>query len=546
MDSVYKEGVFLYSIMLVDDEAEIRDGIQRKIDWAGSGFTFVGSAENGQEALELAESLHPDVVMTDIKMPFMDGLTLGRHLAERFPGVKLVFFSGFDDFEYAQKAIQIGAAEYILKPVSASELTGVLQKLRGQLDAEFAEKRDIERLRSYYERSLPALRGQFVAGLLDGRIPRGQIAEQAALYGVQLVGTQFTAALAGFESDIPEDAPIRQRELLQFSVKQLMEEALGRRFRGLTELYNGSVAVIAGFDDPGGVLEFISNLDQVCKLARRFLQLTLTVGVGTVCDTLFDLHYSMDGARSALDYRVLIGTGRAIYIDDIEPDAAAQIPFDEQDKRELLSAIKLGAPDTIRQSINRFIGRFYETCLPIGQYQLYLMELTAELVRLARAYQLDTADVFGPDFAASLRLEAFDSLDELKARLSELCLRISELIRRERSNSTRGIAEGAKQFIAEHFSDPDISVEMLCDHLHVSPAYFSTLFKKETGMSFVAWLTNVRMDEAVKLLSTTEDKTYEISLKVGYTEPNYFSYVFKKQFGMSPTKYRGSRDAVHA
>ena len=131
--------------MLVDDEAEIRDGIQRKIDWAGSGFTFVGSAENGQEALELAESLHPDVVMTDIKMPFMDGLTLGRHLTERFPGVKLVFFSGFDDFEYAQKAIQIGAAEYILKPVSAAELTEVLQKLRGQLDAEFAEKREIGR-----------------------------------------------------------------------------------------------------------------------------------------------------------------------------------------------------------------------------------------------------------------------------------------------------------------------------------------------------------------------------------------------------------------
>lgn len=86
---------------------------------------------------------------------------------------------------------------------------------------------------------------------------------------------------------------------------------------------------------------------------------------------------------------------------------------------------------------------------------------------------------------------------------------------------------------------------MLCDHLHVSPAYFSTLFKKETGMSFVAYLTQVRMDEAVKLLSTTEDKTYEISLKVGYTEPNYFSYVFKKQFGMSPTKYRSSQGAAH-
>ena len=134
---------------------------------------------------------------------------------------------------------------------------------------------------------------------------------------------------------------------------------------------------------------------------------------------------------------------------------------------------------------------------------------------------------------------------ELGRRLTEMCLTISTMIRRERTNSSKEIAESAKQFISENYQSPDISVEMLCDHLHVSPAYFSTLFKKETGMSFVAYLTQVRMDEAVKLLSTTEDKTYEISLKVGYTEPNYFSYVFKKQFGMSPTKYRSSQGAAH-
>ena len=178
----------LYRVMLVDDEEEIRDGIRRKIDWKGNGFELVASAENGQEALELAEQLHPDVVMTDIKMPFMDGLTLGKRLCELMPDTKLVIFSGFDDFEYAQKAIQMGAAEYILKPINAAELTAVLQRLKSQLDAEFAEKRNIALLRQRYQSSLPLLREQFYARLLDGRITERRAGEQAEQYGIDLSG----------------------------------------------------------------------------------------------------------------------------------------------------------------------------------------------------------------------------------------------------------------------------------------------------------------------------------------------------------------------
>lgn len=534
----------MYRIIIVDDEEEIRDGIKRKIDWAGNGFELVGSAENGQEALELAELLHPDVVMTDIKMPFMDGLTLGKLLAESMPATKLVIFSGFDDFEYAQKAIQINVTEYILKPINAAELTAVLNKLKKQLDAEFSEKHDLEQLRHHYENSLPLLREQFFSRLVDGRISLPRIREQSALYDIDLTGNFWAAAFVHFDAGT-ENTPIHQSELIPLSVKQLIDENLGRVCCFKSFLYNDSVAVIASFEERGQILSLINNMNQICKLARRFLELTLSIGVGSLCDNLSDLHYSAAGARSALDYRVLLGTGRAIYIDDVEPDPSAQLQFDEQDERDLLSAIKLGTPESIAGAVERFIGRFKASRLPLGQYQLYLMEIMAQLLRLSRTYQLDTSEVFGREFDGSFHLSRFDSLDELRGWFTEMCLKISSLIRRERTNSAKAISEKARQFITDHFSNPDISVEMLCDHLHVSPAYFSTLFKKETGMSFVTYLTNVRMDEAVKLLSTTEDKTYEISLKVGYTEPNYFSYVFKKQFGMSPTKYRSSKGVAN-
>ena len=184
-----------YRVLLVDDEEETREGIRRKINWAELGFELVGSAADGIDALGLAQRLRPDVVLTDIKIPRMDGLELCRRLKALLPASKMVVLSGFDEFECARQAVGLGVSEYLLKPISALELGGVLERLRGQLDRERQERREIERLRRRYEESLPILRERFYTRLLDGRIPPEQVADQAARYEIELAQGCWTAAL---------------------------------------------------------------------------------------------------------------------------------------------------------------------------------------------------------------------------------------------------------------------------------------------------------------------------------------------------------------
>ena len=184
-----------YRVLLVDDEEELREGIRQKIDWAGLGFALSGTAENGVEALELSEQLHPDVVLTDIKMPYMDGLELCRRLRPLLPAAKMVVFSGFDKFEYARQAVGLNVSEYILKPINAPELSAVLTRLREQLDQERTAQQDIEALRRRYEESLPLLRELFYTRLLDGKIPPEQVRERAVRYDIALSPGCWTVAL---------------------------------------------------------------------------------------------------------------------------------------------------------------------------------------------------------------------------------------------------------------------------------------------------------------------------------------------------------------
>lgn len=534
----------LYTVMLVDDEEEVRQAIIRKLEWNEIGFQVTGYAENGEEALEKAEILRPDVVMTDIKMPFMDGLTLCRKIREKLPHTKLIIFSGFDEFEYAKEAIKLEVEEYVLKPIDATELKSVFERIKIQLDKEVNEKRDIEKLKRYYKDSLPVMREQFLVNLIEGKIKEDRIKELIKNYDMEMDSPFYTVGIiytdSGLKLEETDTDFLPSPELSSLSILQITDETLRSSFRFRCLIYLDSVIVIGFLKSQNENIEFIDLIDQVCKWGKRVLGYDTSAGIGQVCDNIKDINHSYKGAKSALDYRILLEPNQAIHILDIEPQSVNEI-LDEHVIERIIREIKLGEVEDLTREIDELIFSLKNSKISLSQYHVSIMEMITEILKLGRAYQLDMGELLGGDFNIYQEIYKINSLEKFKQWLLSCALKIRNGIRRERMDSTKLLAEKAMQYIKEHFNESDLSVDTLCSHLNVSSAYFSTIFKRETGMSYIMYLTKIRMERALHLLNTTEDKTYIISEKVGYMEPNYFSYVFKKEYGISPSKYRASR-----
>lgn len=533
----------LYRIILVDDEEEVRKSIIKKIQWEEAGFLVAGDAENGQEALEKLEVLEPDVVLTDIRMPYMDGLALAEKIHQKYPSVKVVIFSGYDDFEYAQKAIKLNVAEYILKPVNAEELTAILKKIKTNLDEEIELRRDVSQLRERYRNSLPIIREHFLNDLVRGSLDEETIYKNMVEYGIPLSeGRRFTAAAIHVEKeDIGEGKALslhREQELIPISVRLLVEEKLKGYCQFAVCSVSSELVVIAALDDHITKTGLIDLLGDICKESRRILEVSITIGIGRSQDHLADISGSFKSAMNALGYKAIVGTGSTIYINDVEPVSRGKLVFDGKDESELIAAIKFGPEEKICAVLQGLVGKMGAP-VHFRQYQAYMLGMINALTQLVQQYDLGLNEMFGSETDYFVLMTDMRKRNELYQWLMEASFRMNKAMNEERENKIKNVIREARQYILDHYQDPDLSVEKICRHLHMSPAYFSTMFKKETGQTYIAYLTEVRLNKAVELLNTTEDKTYIIAAKVGYQEQNYFSYVFKKRFGVSPTKYRG-------
>ncbi len=532
----------MYTILIVDDESVVREGIKRNINWNEHGFELVGDCENGLEAMEAVEKLCPDIVLTDICMPFVDGLELTKFIMERYPRTRVIILTGYDEFEYAQQAVKLKAFDYMLKPITANELRNVLDKLKNELDEETEKLEDFNRLKSQLRESLPLLKERFLNRLILGINKDDKIHDKLAQFNMKLTGEAFLALSVDIDDygDFKLVHPETDDELMQFAVFNICEEI--SQTRGNCIVFQNSsdktVIILADSGSDSAREAATSLAEEIRQSVEKYLKFTVTIGIGKVCSGIHDINLSYKYAQSALDYRFLLGKNRVISINDMEGNIIERPAYNKDWERKLVSAIKTGTITEIDEIAVALIQNLKESYVSMKKCYYQVQQLVMSVIGALNELGVAEADVFGEDGSLLAEVYKMKTLDETESWLKDLCRKASLYLTGRRNDFCEVQASKAEEYIRERYADPDISLNSICKHLLMSTSYFSSVFKSQTGHTFVEYLTKVRVEKAMEMLKATGMKTYEIAEKVGYGDPHYFSLIFKKTAGCTPSEYR--------
>lgn len=531
----------MYKILLVDDEAVVREGIRDNMDWARMGFELVGVCADGREAMAAVDALRPDVVLTDIYMPFVDGLELTRYIAERYSRTKIVILTGYDEFEYAQQAVKLKASDYLLKPITAGELRQVLDKVKNDLDEEAGRMEDLKNLKMQLKESLPLLKERFLNRLVSGKLREGELARKPAYFNLELKGDCFIVLVVDIDDygELGKYHPGTEDELLLFAVYNISEELTAKDGPGIVfQSRSDRTVIILTGDKPEDLCERALKLSEGIRAAiEKYLRFTVTIGIGIIGNSLSVVHRSYKSAVSALDYRFILGKNRVINISDMEQNPSRGYASKKQWDKTLAYFVKVGSSGEAEETIRDMIAEMKSRVLPVERCYIHIQQVLTAIIQALDELGTEENEVFG-NTNPFTEIYNYKTLSEIEIWLKDLCKKVMGHIAGRRSDFSKIQVLQAEEYIKENYGNEDISLNTLCKHLFISTSYFSLIFKQNTGETFVEYLTRVRVEKAKELLKTTSLKTYEISNSVGYSDPHYFSLIFKKATGLTPTDYR--------
>ncbi len=521
----------MYSILLVDDEDEVRRSIKDLTPWNEYGFSVIGEASNGMEALDALNENIPDVIITDIRMPYLDGIALIEEVRRNISSsVDVIILSGYDEFTFAQTAMRLDVAEYVLKPVSVDSMREVLKRTKARLDEDRAKVSDRKKLESFYRDAIEVYKEKFLISLISPtrKQDAAQIKEKAEEYGVPLSGNLYSVAII----DLPTET------LSSIAAAELIDEATENDRSVIPFQYENQLVLIFSSDMSTEFSSLFSkqvnrSLTMLQSRLQHYFAKSFNMGIGETVTEETKLPESYASALEALNYTQLYPEQHIISISDVETIENDHNEKLGDRKTELVLAIKFGNKADTEKAVHSFFQGITET----PNVQNTVINVLSIISEICSSYGKNVATLLD-DEDLFLSLSHANSLSRSEALMTKLAVKAHESAEGARENSHIQFVENAKRIIKENYSNPLFGLEQVTDEIAVSPAYFSTTFKKETGTSFVQYLTNVRLEKAKELLKNTDAKTYEIAEKTGFSEPNYFSFIFKKNIGLSPSQYR--------
>lgn len=531
-------------MLIVDDEYLVLERLKLCVDWAELGIEIVGEASDGQEAITLFEQTDPHIVITDISMPYMNGLDFCKLARERRSRSRFVLLTGYSDFEYARAALHIGVSGYLLKPINRSALTDLILSLKAQIESEERALRYMEELSRNARAGDKALREQLFRTLAYGadKIPASKLVETFARAYPALLDESLAVALFELRFSANHGFSPENKELAQFAVGNIAKEVFASLYH--LETINDTsnrVALLLNtrredFD------RCVALCGRVRELVRDHLDLLMTVGVSEAHEEGFSaIPRAYLEAAEALDNKLVLGVGRVIRYDRLKrapmPENAANL------RNDLLIHFRLGSLSTIRKKVHELFEEVVRQESSAEALHLLLSELLLVLADFIKEKGVILPEADDNQLSLSALLDGQDELIQVE---EAFCERAASLIRRysqEQLLSYAGLVGRAKQYIDQNCNDKSISLDIIAEALEINSCHLSTVFKRESGYSVIEYLTQCRMRNAKRLLDAGMTRLADVADAVGYIDPYYFSKCFKRMFGLSPSHYLKSKTA---
>ena len=525
----------LLKVMVVDDEELSRRFIVSCLNWEAFGLEISSEAASGLEALTLLEEQTPDIIFTDIKMPYMDGLELSRLITEKYPHIKIVILTAFKDFDYAQQSIQIGVSHFLLKPINHAELQSTILKLKEQIAEEKKKWFELDHLKKILKDNYSFLRERFLFELLEDKIPSSASAGQLSYYFPEGVPSYIQVTL--LEAASPRFLETSEEERLLQDMKNL--EFIKKYMEGTKD-----VELFADNNHHLVLLNYSPNLQVVtlCEQLKRSIYQTsgneILFGIGNRYDSFYQAETSWQEALESLKYsRYMPDQPIVVYQNDIHVQNSGWTspPAELED---IKFYIKAGLPDSVQKLLPSLYLTQDGNLLSLEHARILSMTLLSSAVNVANDIGIPLNDLFSDPGSSFMQIllkpSSRDLCNETGAFLTRLTTQIAEC----RTNKSKSALWDILQYIQANLTDASLSLGSVAETFHMNDSYLSRTFTKELGFSFSKYLNRLRMERAITLLSTTDLKAYQIAEAVGIPDAYYFSNCFKKYTGKSVRDYR--------
>jgi two-component system, response regulator YesN len=517
-----------YQVFLVEDEIVIRDAIRNNVNWAETGCAFAGEAPDGEIALPLILAAAPDILITDIRMPFMDGLELARLVRQSLPGIKIIILSGYDEFQYAQQAIKLGVTEYLLKPIGAQELELVLRKIVGQLEKERGQQAQLDGLKHQVADSLSIQREKFLLRLLVDATSTSDAIEKGRQLGLDLVSRFYLVMFLRARDSRGESAQDVYAEFQKAA--QVVANLVGRNpdIIPIQKDIDEFVLILKGKHGEQLYQDAYYLAETIREQVEGSLNSRLAIGISPPFERLRDWGpYFAEAVESAGSEK-----GNWPLEGNATPFALLQV-----DDAAILQYLKLGDPADYDAFFDRSIAP-----LDKAPSRIFLNYITINTTLAAARY---ISILGGAPRQILPNLDNFEavlprvrSLDEARKYIREVTTAAIGFRGRQANRQAATLIQKSKEYLETHFAEAELSLNDVSQYIGLNPSHLSFIFKRETGETFKNYLTNLRIERAKELLRSTDQSSAEISERVGYNDPHYFSVVFKKITGVRPNDFR--------